>query len=250
LGAALARELAAPGRTLYLSGRNRARLDSTAAACRGRGATVVVVAFDMADPVDREYAVKRVLASQPLPQVLINNAGLSQRGRAAETDLTVDRTLMEVDYMGGVALTKALLPTLISAKAGCIVAVSSVAGLAPVPERSSYNAAKAAQISFFGTLGNELHRDGVQVLIVVPGFVRTEISRNALTGAGKPHNTMDPNQASGISPAEAARAVVEAMRARKRRVYPGMTPKLRLMLLLAKLAPNLLDRLLRTVGVR
>lgn len=250
IGAALARRLAAPGVTLYLSGRAEERLAAVAAACRDAGATATPVPFDMADSAARRRAIETVLRSQPPPEMLVNNAGISQRGRALETDVSVDRTIMEVDYLAGVELTKALLPVLVERRHGCIVAVSSVAGLAPVPERSSYNAAKSAQLQFFGTLANELAGSGVQVNLVIPGFVKTAVSINALTGTGTAHGTMDPNQTGGLEPDLAAARILRGIRRNRRRIYVGFPPKLLFLRAFAKLVPGVLDRILEKAEVR
>lgn len=250
IGAALARHLAEPGTALILSGRSVERLEVVATACRGGGADVRVVPFDMADAKERAAAIAGILEGDPLPDVLINNAGVSQRGYAAETDPAVDRRILEVDYLAGVELTKSLLPSMIERGDGCIIAVSSVAGLAPVPLRSSYNAAKSAQIAFFGTLRNELARSGVQVNVVIPGFVRTDVSVNALDGKGTPTNLMDPNQDGGIDPAEAAREILRGVAADRRQIYTGFTPRLWVMTALSRLAPGVLDRILQKAEVR
>ncbi|HKK47692.1 MAG TPA: SDR family NAD(P)-dependent oxidoreductase, partial [Alkalispirochaeta sp.] len=183
-------------------------------------------------------------------EVLINNAGLSQRGTAAETDYTVDRTLMEVDFLGAVELTKALLPSMEERGTGCIVAVSSVAALAPVPLRSSYNAAKAAQLAFFGTLANELAHTSIAVHVVLPGFVKTAVSQNALTGSGEAAHAMDPNQSRGIDGNRAARDILQGIAAGRTRIFTGLTLKLRLMIFLAHRVPGLLDRILQKAEVR
>ncbi|MFW5695811.1 MAG: SDR family NAD(P)-dependent oxidoreductase [Alkalispirochaeta sp.] len=250
IGAALARELAAPSITLYLSGRSPQRLDAVAQECRQRGASVHTIPFDMADSTARAHAVAEVLAGNPPPEALINNAGLSQRSTAAETDFAVDRTLMEVDFLGAVEITKALLPSMLERGSGCIVAVSSVAALAPVPLRSSYNAAKAAQLAFFGTLANELARTPVSVHVAIPGFVKTAVSHNALTGTGVASGVMDPHQSAGIDGKTAARDILQGIATGRMRIYTGLTPKLRVMIFLARRVPGLLDRILQHAEVR
>lgn len=250
IGAALARELAAPNITLYLSGRSSQRLSEVAQECGELGAAVHTLPFDMADSAARGRAVADILGRNPVPEVLINNAGLSQRGTAAETDFSVDRTIMEVDFLASVELTKALLPSMHARNSGCVVAVSSVAGLAPVPLRSSYNAAKAAQLAFFGTLANELAATSISVHMVLPGFVKTAVSLNALTGSGGTSGVMDANQSSGIDGNTAARDILQGIAAGKRRIFTGLTLKLRIMIVLARCAPRLLDRILQNTEVR
>lgn len=250
IGAALARELAASDRTLILSGRSKERIEQVAAGCRERGAVAVPLVFDIADAAERHSALAELAERGLQPDMLVNNAGISQRGTVADTDVGVDRRIMEVDYLAAVELTKSLLPGMLQRGSGCVVAVSSVAGLAPVPLRSSYNAAKAAQLAFFGTLGNECVARGVQVSLVIPGFVRTEVSRNALKPDGSASGRMDPNQAGGISPERAARDIAAGIRRGRRRIKTGITARLRIMLLLARLAPGLLDRILQNTEVR
>lgn len=250
IGAALARELSSPDITLYLSGRSSQRLEEVARECRELGATVHALPFDMADAAARGRAIDEILASDPVPEVLINNAGLSQRSAATETEYGVDRMIMEVDFLAAVELTKALLPSMVERGFGCIVAVSSVAGLAPVPLRSSYNAAKAAQMAFFGTLANELARSEVSVHLAIPGFVKTSVSVNALTGAGSPSGVMDPNQSAGIDGKTAARDILHGIAAGRTRIFTGLTLKIRIMLFLSRRAPGLLDRILQNTEVR
>lgn len=249
IGAAVAEELSRAGTRLVLSGRSEERLAAVAEKCRARGATVEELAFDIGDAGERARAIDTVTRSG-VPDALINNAGLSQRGTAAETDTAVDRRIMEVDYLAAVELTKAVLPAMLARRYGLVVAVSSIAGFAPVPLRSSYNAAKAAQVAFFGTLSNELVDTGVQVRVVIPGFVRTRVSQNALTASGTPAKTMDPNQAGGISPQEAARAILAGLPRRNHRIFLGMGAKLWSMYWLSRMAPRLLDRALQRARVR
>ena len=250
IGAALARLIAAPGRRLYLSGRSAERLTEVAEDCRAAGAVAETIAFDMADGNERDRIVRMIRRGELSPDVLINNAGVSQRGYAAQTATSVDRMLMEVNYLAAVEFTKAVLPAMLAGGRGCIVAVSSVAGLVPVPLRSGYNAAKASQLAFFGTLANELADSGVCVSLVIPGFVRTAVSLNALTEDGSASAAMDPNQANGISPERAARDIVRGLERRRTRIATGMTARLRVMLFLSRFAPAMLDRILRNVSVR
>lgn len=247
IGAAIARALAAPDRRLLLSGRSVTRLEETASACRIAGAAVELLPFDLADASARQDAARR--AADHGVDAIVNNAGQSQRARAEDTDPALVRELMEIDFLSQVELTLAVLPGMIERGKGAVIAVSSVAGLAPVPLRSAYNAAKAAQIAWFGTLGNEVGRRGVTVTIGIPGFVRTEVSRNARTGDGAARGRLDPNQRGGIDPADAARAILEGAAVGRRRVYSGLNTRLRLMLLLARFAPRRLDALLSRAEV-
>ncbi len=276
IGAALAELLSNVGAgTLILSGRSRERLENTAERCRRLSrqrydrehdrhthhyahdgtrdgaidVSLEVLPFDVADPEQRIRAVQLLQERDLIPDVLINNAGVSQRGLATDTGLSVDRDIMEIDYFAAVDLTKAVLPAMVDRGDGLIVAVSSVAGLIPAPLRSGYNAAKSAQIAFFRTLGNEVARSGVRVCTVIPGFVRTGISENALNGSGSAWGRMDPNQAGGITPERAAREILRGIRRGGAVVWTGIPPRLRLALFLRRFAPGILDRILQKAEV-
>lgn len=250
IGAALAILCAAGGAdTVVISGRSRERLEETARHC---GETrVVILPFDAGNPGERRAALEKLAAGSIQPDVLINNAGVSQRGSAMETEFSVDCDIMEVDYLAAVELTKRVLPGMIKRGNGTIVAVSSVAGLIPAPLRSAYNAAKAAQIAFFGTLANELAAVGapVAVVTVIPGFVRTGVSANALDRSGSAWGRMDPNQESGIAPEQAAAEIIRGVRQNRAIVYTGVPVRLRFALMLRRFAPRVLDRILQRVKV-
>ncbi len=244
IGAALAREIAAPKRELVLSGRSLERLNDVADVCRNRGAMVEVLPFDLGDASERKKAIQAVIARARTVDALINNAGISQRGIALETDLTVDRRILEVDYFAGVELTKAVFPAMVDAGRGCVVAISSIAALMAAPYRSSYNAAKAAQLRFYQTLRNETPQRDIVVSTALVGMVNTEISRNALTGDGARHDQLDPNQATGQTPERVARKIVGRVLARRTTIFAGMTPKSAVAVFLSRWAPRLLNRIL------
>lgn len=246
IGAALAEEYARqPDVELILSGRSRERLEAVAGRCRTLGAPVERLLFDAAVPAERSRTVAGVASRTLVPDILINNAGVSQRGYAVETAFSIDRDILEIDYLTTVELTKAVLGGMIERGSGIVVAVSSVAGYLPAPRRSAYNAAKAAQIAFYRTLANELAGTGIQVTTVIPGFVRTGISENALDGRGEAWGRMDANQAAGISPERAARDIVRGISRGRRVIYSGISPRLRFALTLNRLAPMVLDGILR-----
>ena len=116
--------------------------------------------------------------------ILVNNAGIGMRGYVADTDIAVQQRVMQVNYFGQIALTKAVLPYMIERGSGHIVVISSLTGKLPVPGRSAYCASKHALHGFFDALRGEVHQYGIKVTIVCPGFVRTHISENALLPDG------------------------------------------------------------------
>jgi short-subunit dehydrogenase len=248
IGEACARAFAAEGAELVLSARRREELERVAAACGA--ATVRVLPLDLAEvgrSLDRARAVVAE-ATAPRPvDVMVHNGGLSQRALALDSSLDVDRRLFDVNYFGTIALTKALLPSMIARKRGQLVVVTSLTGLIGTPLRSSYAASKHALHGFFDSLRAEHHRDGVAVTIVCPGFVRTEVSRNAVTGDGSPQGTMDDATARGITPERCARAIVSAAARQKEEVYVGGRETVSVYV--KRYAPGLFSRMLRRVRV-
>ncbi len=253
IGAALTRQLAAdetrfPLR-LILTARRVDVLEELKAECSAPGTEVVVLPADLGDPSARDALLSYLVREQIVPDLVILNAGVSQRGAAVEVPWEVERDLMELNHVAAMHLAKGVLPGMIAAGGGQVCAVSSVAGVVPVPLRSGYNAAKAAQIAFFETLAIETADAGIDVSIVIPGFVRTEISRNARTAENRPWGVMDLNQERGIAPEVAARQILAGIQKRRRWIYTGLDMRLRIMLTLRRWAPGFLAYLLARVKV-
>lgn len=147
--------------------------------------------------------------------ILINNAGLSQRSLAMETDIEIDKHLMEVDYLGTVALTKAVVPYMIRNGGGQIAVVSSLMGIFGAPMRSGYAAAKHALHGFFDALRAELYSQNILVTIICPGFIQTNISIHALTGDGSLQGTMDDATEKGMPADVFAKKMLYAIEKKK-----------------------------------
>ncbi len=200
IGAACARAFAAAGARVVLSARRETELQAVATTLAGGHDRHLVLPLDLTVPDSFPAAVATVLKHCGQIDLLFNNGGLGQRGLAAQTPLEVDRRLMEVNYFGQVALTKAVLPHLLARRAGRIAIVSSVVGYIATPRRSAYAASKHALHGFFNALRAELHRDGIGVTVICPGYVRTEISLHALDSTGQSHAQMDRTQAKAMTP--------------------------------------------------
>lgn len=216
IGRALALELAADRPKLALVARSAERLEAIAAECRARGAEVLPVAMSVADESSCRAFVSQAVAQFGRIDALVNNAGITMWSRFdAVTDLTAFHDLMQVNYFGGVYMTAAALPHLKQSR-GLIVAVASVAGLTGVPERTGYAASKHAMVGFFDSLRIELADSGVDVTVVAPDFVVSEIHRRAIGPDGKPLG-YSPMQERRIMPAEeCARRIRSAMQRRRR----------------------------------
>jgi short-subunit dehydrogenase len=249
IGEAGARIFAAQGAKLVLSARRANELERVATACREAGAAEVVIEpLDQADIGSLEPIVAAVIARCGAIDVMIHNAGVSQRSRAIETSIAVDERLMRVNYLGPVALTKALLPSMVARKRGHFVVVSSVTGIFGTPLRSSYSASKHALHGFFDSLRAEHAADNIAVTMFCPGFVQTNVSRNALTGDGTPLGTMDASTGRGITAQQCAQQLLESTLARREEVYVG-GPKERLGVYVKRFAPRVFSALITRAKV-
>lgn len=208
IGAALAGALSAAGAKVILSGRNVAALEAVAARC-GEALALPFEATDfagLASIADRAFAWKGRIDG------LVNNAGVSQRSLAVDTDFGVYEAIIGVDLMAPIALTQTVLPRMIAAGGGAIIAISSIAGIAGVPLRTAYCAAKHGLFGYCDALRAETAHQGVSVLVVAPGSVRTNVSRNALDAKGEARGVSDDAIDNGMDPNLAAGRILDALR--------------------------------------
>ncbi|KAL5018945.1 hypothetical protein ScPMuIL_004667 [Solemya velum] len=168
------------------------------------------VDIDLEDLQSIANKAKQVLAIHGRVDVLINNAGISCRGSVEDTSLETDMRLMTVNYFGHVALTKALLPSMLRT-GGHIVAVSSIQGKIAIPYRSSYAASKHALQAFFDSMRAEVADRNVHICVVSPGYIRTSLSINALCGDGSKYGQMEESLAKGMSPESVADKIMSAV---------------------------------------
>ncbi len=215
IGRALAIEFAKLQCKLFLTGRNVAELEQTAAACRNYTNDIYIEKLDVAISNDIIAAVEKVLYIYGKVDILINNAGISQRSLVAETPIDIDRKLMEVNYFGTIAVTKALLPNFEKLGSGHIVVISSMVGLFGFNSRSAYAASKHALHGFFETLQIEQPIKNLYTTIICPGRIQTNISLSAITATGQVHGQMDAGQANGIPVYICAQKIIKAMLQKK-----------------------------------
>jgi short-subunit dehydrogenase len=221
IGRGLAMELARRGASLVLSSRNRERLEELRRETGLDGEHCLVAPLDVSDREAIVRVAQEVLGRVPRIDYLFNNAGVSQRGLIRDTSLEVDRRIMEINYFGAIALTKAVLPQMISQGGGHVVVTSSVVGKFGFPLRSAYAASKHALHGFFETLLVEEKKSGIGVTLLVPGHIVTDVSINALTAEGERYGKMDPGQARGMSVEKAVKQILRAVEKKKREVVVG-----------------------------
>ena len=220
IGEELAYEWSKLGAHVILSARRESELERVKAAC-AHSNRCTIAPLDLSRQEDIEATADRMLQQFGAIDILVNNGGISQRSLVVETDVAVDRRIMEVDYFSGVILTKKLLPAMIAKGSGHIVAISSIVGLFGFPLRSAYSAAKHAMHGFYETVWAELHTQGIRVTVVCPGRILTNVSLHALTKDGTPHGVMDHGLANGIKAETCARKIMKAIRNNKKEVYIG-----------------------------
>ena len=221
IGEALAGAFSREGAKLVLSSRNTTELERVRRACDGGADRHLVLPLDLTRFDDLAGAVSAALRRFDRVDVLVHSGGVSQRSLITSTELATDRAIMDLNFFGTIALTKAVLPSMLARKNGHIVPISSVVGYVGTPLRSTYSASKHALHGFFDSLRAELAKDGISVTIVCPGYIRTNVSRNALTGNGSAHGTMDDSHERAMRPETCARRIVDAVAKRKEEVLVG-----------------------------
>ena len=220
IGEALSLALANEGAHLILSARNETELKRVKMNCIG-AKQIDIVLLDIGNHDDIFKIAKETITKVGSIDILINNAGISQRSLAKDTDFQVDTHIINVDLLGTIAITKAVLPTMLAQKSGHIVTISSLMGKFGAPLRSGYAAAKHGLHGFFDTLRAEVFDDNIKVLMVCPGFVRTNISMNAVVADGSKQGTMDDATNKGLDPSVVAAKIIKAIKGEKEEIYLG-----------------------------
>lgn len=212
IGAALAEALSAKGAKLILSGRNEAALKDVAGRCK---TAWLILPFEATNFDRLPEITEKAWAWSPVDG-LVNNAGISQRSLAVDTVFDVYRRIIDIDLMAPIALTQTVLPRMVKAGSGHIVAISSVAGIIGAPLRSAYSAAKAGLIAYNDSVRSEVTHQGVNVLVVAPGSVRTNVSKNALDGKAQTRGFSDAAIDNGMPPEDAAARILDALASGKK----------------------------------
>ena len=218
IGKALAEYLRSiPNVRVILSSRSEASLQPVAESLRASGVKdVLVVPLDLVALASDFRLAQAAFARVPKEwggvDILVHNGGCSMRGEVASVDLSVDRELIACNLLGAVSLTKAVLPSMIARGAGHIVAMSSIQGKLPIAFRSSYAASKHAMHGYFHSLRYEVASAGIQVHLICPGYVQTNISMNARDAKGGAYGKMDATTAAGYDPRYVAAMTYAAVR--------------------------------------
>lgn len=230
------------GACLVLTSSSAEKLETVAAACLKNGAAgVSVLPYDLGNPDGIEGLSKSAWDAFGGLDILYCNAGVSQRTNMLDTSMEVTRKLMEINFFAPAAISRAILPMMLSAGGGHIAVTSSIAGRFGFPLRCAYSSSKFAVYGWFETMRAEYGKQGIKVTIVCPGRVRTNISFSALDKDGNKYVKMDPGQAGGLDVAKAARKIVRAIEKGKREVLVGR--KELIMVYIKRFFPGLCARL-------
>ncbi|MCW1382444.1 SDR family NAD(P)-dependent oxidoreductase [Novosphingobium sp. KCTC 2891] len=222
LGAAMARVLAKDGAHVIVSGRNAAALAEVAADCPG----ALVLPFEATDYAAAAQAAETAWAWAAERSggidLLVNNAGISQRSVALETAFPVYERIVAVDLLAPIALTQAVLPHMAARGQGRLGFVSSIAGKVGSPMRTGYSAAKFGLIGYADALRVEVTGLGLHVHTICPGSVRTNVSRNALTSDGSARGISDKAIDNGLEPEAIAREILDAIARDEREIIAAV----------------------------
>ena len=245
IGEALCFALAHHDCKLVLSARRASELERVKQACVNKGASdqdILVLPLDLKQQDEMDNLAMQVVNHFGQIDILINNAGVSQRSLCLDTTLDVYRALLDIDVMGQIALTKAVLPHMIAQGSGHIAVTSSVAGKVGVKMRSGYCAAKHAVIGFFDALRAEVAEHGIKVTTITPGFINTPVSHNSLAADGSLYGQADPDNVNGMDVNQCVSAIIKGFNKGKSEIAMGGWEEMAV-LWLKRLMPNLVFNL-------
>ncbi len=218
IGEALAYTFAKRGAKLVLSARREEELQRVAANCKLAEANYLVLPFDVSKYEEAEAKAQQVLARFGQVDILVNNAGLSHWSKIKDMTMEVLKRIIDTNFLGGAALTKAVLPSMLEKRKGQIVVVSSILGKIVTHKQAAYNASKHALHGFFDTLRAEYSGEGIKVLIVCPGFVNTNVAKNSLDRNGNPIGRNNKMIETGLDPLYVSEQILSAIESGKEEI--------------------------------
>lgn len=219
IGASLVMQLNNLGATVIASARRTEKLIELREKCANLQ-NFMVLPLDITDSQSIEKSVAQVRELGRLDMVL-HNAGIAQKGLVIETELDVDRRVMETNYFGTVALTKAIMPMYLQQGYGGFGIVSSFAGVMGIPGRSAYSASKHALHGFFESLKAEHMGCKLNVSFILPGFINTAITAKGLCGDGTPYGKVETSHRLGMTPDACAQDIIKGLQKKRKQIAVG-----------------------------
>jgi dehydrogenase/reductase SDR family protein 7B len=247
IGEAVAYALHQEGARLIISARREEKLQALKERC-GNPDSIVILPLDLEEMDSLQDKARQAIVAFGQIDYMFHNGGISQRSLAAETDPEVVERVMTINFLGGVAINKVIIPHMLERGDGHFVITSSVTGKLGTRLRSAYAASKHALHGYYDSLRQEVHDEGIDVTLVCPGFIKTDVTVNALTGDGSKHNKMGEGQAHGMEPADFAQRLLRVVRNKKQEVYIGGFRE-RLGLFIRTLFPKLFYSIIRKIDV-
>lgn len=243
IGEALAYAFAGQNARLVLSARRADELERVKEGCGLAEGQVLLLPMDVSEHAQVGEQQRKVVEQFGPVDILINNAGLSHWSKIRDLSMEVLKQIMDVNFLGGAALTKAVLPQMLERKQGHIVVVSSILGKIVTPKQAAYNASKHAIQGFYDTLRAEVGGEGVKVLVVSPGAVNTNVAKNSLDKEGRPIGRSNKMIERGLDPGHVAAEVLRAIRKDKEEIILA-GGKEKFAILLKRFAPGLFSKFL------
>ncbi len=247
IGEALAYALNAKGCKLIISARRKEELEKVKSQCT-TPESVAILPLDLNDHENMALHTKKAISFFGKIDILVNNAGISQRSLIKDTNFEVYKKLMDINYLGTIALTKAILPYFIEQKNGHFATITSLMGKFGSPYRSGYCGAKHALHGFFDVLRMEHEKDNINVTLICPGFIQTNVAKNALNAKGDKQDEEDEATKNGILPSVLASKIITALEKNKFEIYVGR--KEIFAIYIKRLFPKLLHKIVLKSKVR
>jgi len=220
IGEAIAKMFAEAGASVVLLSRDAGRAE----AARGRIGfpdRTIALSCDLRNSEEIDRVLGLTLHHFKRVDVWINNAGHGLLDSIAQTDMLACHSMFETNFFGAMSAMQAVIPVMREQGGGAIINISSVAGHVPLPFHASYSATKFALNAIGKAAGVELKKDGIRVLTVCPGYVRTAFGENAVRG--NELKKVRPGSVRGITAERVARATLRGYLKQKREVIVPWT---------------------------
>lgn len=221
IGEAITYALAATGCKLVISSRRKEELERVKTNTKLTGENILILPIDLEQYHLAKEWTEQVITKFNRIDILINNGGISQESFVLNTTTEVEQKIMNINYFGNVALSKAVAPIMQQQKSGKIAVTTSIVGKFGLPRLSTYAASKHALYGFYDSFRLELKKDNIAVLLVSPGFINTNVTLNAVTGDGKTYNKNSPAQENGMKTDVFAKKFVAALKSNRNHKYIG-----------------------------
>lgn len=221
IGKGLIKQLAKENCNIILSARRETQLNEIKTEYKLEDSKSLVLALDISKSETFDEKIKKALEVFKTIDIVILNAGIAHKSFAEETLEEVDRRIMEVNFMGNLLFTKKIIPIMKNQGAGTIAVTSSILGKIGLPLVSTYCASKQAVTGYYESLRYEVEKHNINITIISPGFIKTDITKNSLTGSGETFNKDSIAQEKGMDAALCAQKMVKAIKSGKRHQYIG-----------------------------